>query len=137
MSDLETGSCLCGQLHFSMLGPLGLVIAGLYSQLCKTSGHFMTAASAAGSAFGIKGKVTCYSSSPLDRRGFTAYLLVTFFGMARTRTLPFLQAVLMETQARYWWGLYFALIKGIIIRSTMAYLKLRRMTPVLKTQFYK
>ena len=70
MSGLETGSCLCGQLHFSAPRPLRPVIACHCSQCRKTSGHFVAATSAARDTVVIKGEVTCYRSSPQARRGF-------------------------------------------------------------------
>ena len=72
MSVRLTGSCLCGQMRFTTLGPLRPVIACNCSQFRKPSGHFVAATSAARDKVAITGEVTWYQSSEPARRGFCA-----------------------------------------------------------------
>lgn len=66
----QTGSCLCGAVHFTTTGPLRPVIACHCTQCRKTSGHHVAATSVAREALQIDGEVTWYASSSTARRGF-------------------------------------------------------------------
>lgn len=66
----QTGSCLCGAVHYTTTGPLRPVIACHCSQCRKTSGHHVAATSVARDALQIDGEVTWYASSPTAKRGF-------------------------------------------------------------------
>ena len=65
-----SGSCLCGRVRFSVLGPLRPVIGCHCAQCRKTSGHFVAATAAARDGLQIRGDVTWYQSSASARRGF-------------------------------------------------------------------
>ncbi|EPX77136.1 GFA family protein [Litoreibacter arenae] len=67
---MASGSCLCGQITYSVTGPLRPVIACHCRQCRKTSGHHVAATSAAREDVQIAGEVTWYPSSPNARRGF-------------------------------------------------------------------
>ncbi len=64
------GSCLCGQVRYSVEGPLRPVIACHCTQCRKTSGHHVAATSARRDHVTTEGHVTWYASSPSARRGF-------------------------------------------------------------------
>lgn len=66
----QTGSCLCGAVHYTTTGPLRPVIACHCAQCRKTSGHHVAATSVARDAIEITGDVTWFASSPTARRGF-------------------------------------------------------------------
>lgn len=66
----QTGSCLCGEIHYTTTGPLRPVIACHCKQCRKTSGHHVAATSVARDAIEIIGDVTWFVSSPTARRGF-------------------------------------------------------------------
>lgn len=67
---MQTGSCLCGAVHFTTNGPLRLVIACHCTQCRKTSGHHVAATSVAREALSINGAITWFASSATARRGF-------------------------------------------------------------------
>ena len=67
---MPKGSCLCGQITYSVKGPLRPVIACHCQQCRKSSGHHVAATSAARGDIAIVGDVTWYVSSPTARRGF-------------------------------------------------------------------
>lgn len=67
---MPKGSCLCGQITYSVNGPLRPVIACHCRQCRKSSGHHVAATSAARGDVEIMGDVTWYTSSPTARRGF-------------------------------------------------------------------
>ncbi|MEM1429552.1 MAG: GFA family protein [Pseudomonadota bacterium] len=64
------GSCLCGEIRFSVRGPLRPVIACHCTQCRKTSGHHVAATSAARDAVTVSGTPRWYRSSDSARRGF-------------------------------------------------------------------
>lgn len=66
------GSCLCGQVTYTVSGPLRPVVACHCQQCRKTSGHFVAATSAPREAIQITGEIAWYHSSPEARRGFCA-----------------------------------------------------------------
>lgn len=66
----QTGSCLCGAVHYITTGPLRPVIACHCTQCRKTSGHHVAATSVARDALQVSGDVTWYASSPTAQRGF-------------------------------------------------------------------
>ena len=67
---MKTGSCRCGQISYSVNGPLRPVVACHCTQCRKTSGHHVAATSAPRGAIEISGEVTWYASSDTARRGF-------------------------------------------------------------------
>lgn len=70
MPQVHRGSCLCGQVAYSVRGPLRPVIACHCGQCRKTSGHHVAATSAPRGAVEISGKPRWYESSEVARRGF-------------------------------------------------------------------
>lgn len=69
---MPSGSCLCGQVTYTVDGPLRPVIACHCQQCRKSSGHYVAATSAARGDVSINGDVTWYKSSSTARRGFCA-----------------------------------------------------------------
>lgn len=67
---MVTGSCICGQVKYSVSGPLRPVVACHCKQCRKTSGHHVAATSAARTGIAITGQVTWYASSKAAQRGF-------------------------------------------------------------------
>lgn len=67
---MKSGGCLCGQVRYTVTGPLRPVIACHCTQCRKTSGNFVTATSARRDCIEIIGDVTWYESSRKIRRGF-------------------------------------------------------------------
>ncbi|WP_298260384.1 GFA family protein [uncultured Litoreibacter sp.] len=67
---MPKGSCLCGNITYTVDGPLRPVIACHCRQCRKSSGHHVAATSAARSDVSVHGEVTWYRSSPTARRGF-------------------------------------------------------------------
>ncbi len=66
----HSGSCLCGQIQFTIDGPLRPVVTCHCQQCRKSSGHHVAATSCAQSNIEVKGEVTWYQSSETARRGF-------------------------------------------------------------------
>ena len=66
------GSCLCGQVRYTVDGPLRPVINCHCVQCRKTSGHHVAATSAARDDVTIEGNVTWFHASDTARRGFCA-----------------------------------------------------------------
>ncbi len=69
---MKTGSCLCGQVRYSVSGPLRPVVNCHCQQCRKTSGHFVAATSAPRDTVEITGDVTWFHASKNARRGFCA-----------------------------------------------------------------
>ncbi|RLJ51568.1 hypothetical protein BCF46_1782 [Litoreibacter meonggei] len=67
---MRNGSCLCGQITYTVSGPMRPVIACHCKQCSKSSGHHVAATSAARDDIEIMGDVTWYVSSSTARRGF-------------------------------------------------------------------
>ena len=67
---MNTGSCLCGRVSYSVDGPLRPVVACHCVQCRKTSGHYVAATSAMREHVTIKGEVSWYHASDTARRGF-------------------------------------------------------------------
>lgn len=67
---MPSGSCLCGEITYTVSGPLRPVIACHCQQCRKTSGHHVAATSARREDITIEGTPTWYASSPTARRGF-------------------------------------------------------------------
>lgn len=67
---MKTGSCLCGQIRYTVDGSLRPVVACHCAQCRKTSGHHVAATSCARDDIAIEGVVTWYASSETARRGF-------------------------------------------------------------------
>ena len=70
MLEVHRGSCLCGQVAYSVRGPLRPVVACHCGQCRKTSGHHVAATSAPRDAVEIFGEPRWYESSVTARRGF-------------------------------------------------------------------
>ncbi|MGP1678573.1 MAG: GFA family protein [Giesbergeria sp.] len=72
MSDLKTGSCLCGRVSFSVAGALGAPDACHCIQCRKQSGHYFASANVPRAALAITGQesLSWYQSSAKVRRGF-------------------------------------------------------------------
>ena len=66
------GGCLCGQVTYTVEGPLRPVVACHCVQCRKTSGHYVAATSARRDHIDIQGQVTWYHASDTARRGFCA-----------------------------------------------------------------
>lgn len=66
------GSCLCGEVSYSIDGPLRDVVACHCQQCRKQSGHFYAATDAKDSDLTIKdgGSLTWYAASDEAKRGF-------------------------------------------------------------------
>lgn len=71
---MQTGSCLCGGVAFTVKGPLRAVTACHCTQCRKTSGHYWAATSAQIGAmtFTAQDTLKWYRSSPAAARGFCA-----------------------------------------------------------------
>ena len=70
MPEIHRGSCLCGQVVYSVGGPLRAVVACHCGQCRKTSGHHVAMTSAPRCAVEISGEPRWYASSGTARRGF-------------------------------------------------------------------
>lgn len=67
---MSRGSCLCGQVRYTVTGPLRPVVACHCRQCRKTSGHFVAATSAPRDMVEVTGEVTWFHASDTARRGF-------------------------------------------------------------------
>lgn len=65
-----SGSCLCGDVSFTVNGPLGRATACHCGQCRKQSGHHWASSSAAESDITITGPVKWYAASDTAKRGF-------------------------------------------------------------------
>jgi hypothetical protein len=74
MSDIHTGSCLCGAVRFRCAGPLRGVVYCHCSQCRKQTGHHYAATSVAEADLIVEGAdhITWFSASAFARRGFCA-----------------------------------------------------------------
>lgn len=73
MSDeTRTGGCLCGNVRYTVRGPMRSVSLCHCGQCRKTSGHVWGSAVAPRSAIDVTGEVTWYRSSETAERGFCA-----------------------------------------------------------------
>ena len=72
MSELKTGSCLCGGVRFSVAGDLRAPDACHCVQCRKQSGHFFASTNVPRAALVITGResLSWYQSSAKVRRGF-------------------------------------------------------------------
>lgn len=73
-SDARPGGCFCGEVRFSVTGPLRPVIACHCTQCRKTSGHFWAATSVPHAAFRLTrdAGLRWFRASPTAARGFCA-----------------------------------------------------------------
>ena len=71
---MNTGSCLCGAVRFTVSGPLGESDACHCTQCRKQSGHFWASANVKTADLAIEGEdsLRWYHSSEKVRRGFCA-----------------------------------------------------------------
>ena len=65
-----SGKCLCGDVSFTVDGPLGRAAACHCGQCRKQSGHYWASSSAALSDVTINGPVSWYEASKMAKRGF-------------------------------------------------------------------
>lgn len=74
MTDIHTGSCLCGAVRFKTSGALRGVVYCHCSQCRKQTGHFYAATNVLDSDIAIEGgdNITWFKASPAARRGFCA-----------------------------------------------------------------
>lgn len=72
MTEMRTGGCLCGQVRYTVTGPMRPVVACHCKQCRRTSGHHVAATAAPWDAVRVEGEVTWYASSEFARRGFCA-----------------------------------------------------------------
>ena len=72
MTDVHTGSCLCGGVRYRATGPLRPVIACHCGQCRKTSGHHAAMTSVPLARFAIERDETLvwFHASDIARRGF-------------------------------------------------------------------
>jgi hypothetical protein len=68
----NSGSCLCGTVRFTAVGPMRPVIACHCTQCRRTSGHYWAASSVPHDRFRLTGEdgLAWFRSSPAARRGF-------------------------------------------------------------------
>jgi len=69
-NDLHKGACLCGQISFSLSGPLPPPNACHCNQCRKQSGHYWASVDVKESDVTIQGDVSWFQSSEKVRRGF-------------------------------------------------------------------
>ena len=74
MTDLHTGTCLCGRVRFTVAAPLAAPDACHCVQCRKQSGHYFASTNVPRTAIVIEGAehLTWYASSAKVRRGFCA-----------------------------------------------------------------
>ena len=71
MSQTTTGSCMCGSIHYAIVGPLRPIIACHCVQCRKSSGHFVAATACPTVALTIAGPtLQWFQSSETAERGF-------------------------------------------------------------------
>jgi hypothetical protein len=72
MTDIHTGSCLCGAVHFKTTGRLRGVVYCHCSQCRKQTGHYYAATNVPDANLAIDGaeNITWYRSSDFAERGF-------------------------------------------------------------------
>lgn len=72
MTEVHSGSCLCGAVRFSAKGALRGVVYCHCSQCRKQSGHYYAATNVADTDIDIRGldNVAWYAASDVARRGF-------------------------------------------------------------------
>jgi hypothetical protein len=69
---MATGSCLCGEIKYSVSIALGFVTGCHCTQCRKSTGHFAAAVPAPWEAVSVTGDPRWYESSAQGRRGFCA-----------------------------------------------------------------
>ena len=67
---MHTGSCLCGQIRYTVSAPLGPVTGCHCTQCRKITGHCAAAVPARWSDVTLSGEPRWYNSSETARRGF-------------------------------------------------------------------
>ena len=70
MTGSARGSCLCGDIRYTVSAPLGPVTACHCSQCRKSSGHYSAAVPVSWQAVTVTGTPNWYESSATARRGF-------------------------------------------------------------------
>jgi len=72
MTDIHTGSCLCGAVHFKTTGQLRGVVYCHCSQCRKQSGHYYATTNVLDKDLSVEGaeNITWYRSSEFAERGF-------------------------------------------------------------------
>ena len=80
MTEPRTGSCLCGQITYTLNGPLRPVIVCHCTQCRKMSGHFIGATQSLASDMEIRGEsLKWFGSSDAAERGFCGTCGSTLF----------------------------------------------------------
>ena len=70
MTETRTGGCLCGDVRYTVTGPMRPVIYCHCRQCRQTSGHHVAATSAPREAVAVEGAPVWFESTPGIRRGF-------------------------------------------------------------------
>lgn len=75
MSDLHTGSCLCGGVRYEIHGEMRAVVGCHCNQCRKTSGHFVAATQVPQDKLVLKNAETLrwFASSDTAKRGFCTH----------------------------------------------------------------
>ena len=81
MTNLYTGSCVCGAIQFEVTGELGAVEACHCVQCRKWTGHFLTSTEVTRQALSIQAaeNITWHQFSDKARRGFCAICGASLF----------------------------------------------------------
>jgi hypothetical protein len=81
MSEQHSGSCLCGEVSYTVDGPLREVLACHCTQCRKQSGHYFAATNAADDNITVKGAehVKWFRASDTAKRGFCSQCGSTLF----------------------------------------------------------
>lgn len=81
MSEQHSGSCLCGEVSYTVDGPLREVLACHCTQCRKQSGHYFAATNAADDKITVKGAehVKWFRASDSAQRGFCSHCGSTLF----------------------------------------------------------
>ena len=72
MEEKHEGSCLCGAVRYTVVGPLSDVVACHCSQCRKQTGHHYATINVADTSLTVEGdeSIVWYNASPDARRGF-------------------------------------------------------------------
>ena len=117
-TKITTGACLCGQVKFTITGPLRPIIYCHCEQCRRTSGHFVaaTAASTDQLSFACDTGLKWYRSSNIAQRGFCSacgsslfwqpdhgdYLSVMAGGLDQTGDLHAAEHIYVDNAAEYY-----------------------------------
>jgi hypothetical protein len=87
MTDIHTGSCLCGAVHFKATGQLGGVVYCHCSQCRKQTGHYYATTNILDDDLLVEGaeNITWFRSSEFGERGFCRTCGSALFWKSRER----------------------------------------------------